>query len=452
MAMLSLNRTDDFSKIKMRISNLSVVCPPAVVVGDSINALGVVRSLGKEGIRVVWLTSNAHSFVNSSKYSWLNIACKDVYYEGLIPALVTLGSLFQVRPVLFLTHDFQVKLVSAARLQLAHYYQFNLTPDKVVSQLISKSGFFELAKKVNLPIPPTYCISDLSDLSSFITSEGANGCWVVKPFEKHDLFESLLGKAIKIDGKNEWDLFKQTYRQLNIPLLVQSWVTGEDRQICFCLVVFSSDHRCLMSFPGRKIRQFKPEVGNTASAEPYPYHDICQLSIEFFEKLSFVGMGSLEFKFCENRKIYLAVEPTIGRTNLQSEIAPLNNYNLPAVYYFDVLGNPKNRDTIIDKAKGSKKNKAWVRLTADLKSGAFYYRRGRLALRTWSLSYFRPISFAVFRLDDPLPFLRLLSKKLFEEIKRSIKGLFRILIGKNLANRLFRFFKRVPLTEQDYRR
>ena len=450
--MLSLNRAEDIPKIKLRVSQLVTEPPPAVVVGDSINALGVVRSLGKEGIKVVWLTSNPHSFVNSSKYSSLNIACNDVYYEGLLPALVRLGSLFQVRPVLFLTHDFQVKYVSADRESLTQYYQFNLIPDDLVGQLISKSGFFELAKKMNLLTPPTYCINDVLELSSFITNEGAKGCWVVKPFEKHDYFENLFGKAIKVEGKNEWDLFKQTYRQLNIPLIVQSWITGEDRQVCFCLVVFGSDHRCLMSFSGRKIRQFKPEIGNTASAEPYPYDDICQRSVDFFEKLSFVGMGSLEFKFCENRKTFFAIEPTIARTNLQSEIATLNNYNLAAVYYFDVLRNQVTRDTLIDKAKSSKKNKVWVRFWADLKSGAFYYRRGRLSLLPWSMSYLRPMSFAVFRLSDPLPFLRLLSKKLIKDMKSSIKMVFRILIGKSYANRLFRIFKRVPLTEPNNKR
>ena len=434
--MLNLNRTEHTSLIKKSLSRLGIGVPPAVVVGDSINALGVVRSLGKEGIPVVWLTSNPNSFVNASKYSCLMVSCHDVYYAGLNSALLTLGSLFHDRPVLFLTHDFQVKEVSAQRKTLSRFYQFHLSNDLVVTQLLSKSGFYELAKRTNLLTPKTYKIDNIADLSAFVSLEGERGSWVVKPFEKDDAFESLWGKAIKIDGKTQWSRFVGSYRQLNIPVIIQSWIAGEDRHICFCLAVFGADHRCLMSFSGRKIRQFKPEVGNTASAEPYPHKDIVRLTIDFFEKLSFMGMGSLEFKFSESQNAFYAVEPTVGRTNLQSELAPLNNYNLPAVYYHDVLGHRVARDALVRHSLTSARPRAWVRLGADLKSGFFYYRQGSLSLWNWLGSYLRPISFAVFRFNDPSPFFKLCIRSLSDTFKRSIKSMLCVILGKRIADGL----------------
>ena len=440
--MLSLHDPEQLFELKKRLSAKPFLSPPAVVVGDSINALGVVRSLGKEGIPVVWLTSNPHSFVNWSRFSWLNVSCNDVYYDGLIPALMSLGSIFPTRPVIFLTHDFQVKQVSLSHDQLAPYYQFHLPPDLLVGQLISKLGFFELAQKVNLPIPSTFRVSNTTELSSFIEEEGKHGCWVVKPFEKNDQFEDLFGKAIRIEGEGQWSQFKVGYEQLNIPIIIQTWITGEDNQVCFCLVVFDSDHRCLLSFAGRKIRQFKPQVGNTASAEPFPRRKFCQLAEEFFEKVSFTGIGSLEFKYSASRQQYIAVEPTIGRTNLQSEIAPLNNYNLPAVYYFDVLGNIDHRDKLIQKGKGSKKKRTWVRFHADLKSGLFYYKQRRLSFKTWMKFYLRQISFSVFRFNDPLPFVMLVAKALLGKIKGQIAALLKFILGKSLARMLFDHLKK----------
>ena len=440
--MLSLHDPEQFVELKKRLSAMPFQSPPAVVVGDSINALGVVRSLGKERIPVVWLTSNPHSFVNWSRFSWLNVSCNDVYYDGLTPTLIRLGSIFPTRPVMFLTHDFQVKQVSSSHDQLSPYYQFHLPPDLLVGQLLSKFGFFELAQQLNVPIPSTVRVSDTTELSSFIEAEGKHGCWVVKPFEKNDQFEDLFGKAIRIEGEGQWSQFKIGYEQLNVPIIIQTWISGEDNQVCFCLVVFDSDHRCLLSFAGRKIRQFKPQVGNTASAEPFPRREICQLTEAFFEKVSFTGIGSLEFKYSVSRQQYIAVEPTIGRTNLQSEIAPLNHCNLPAVYYFDVLGNIQHRDQLIQKGKGSKKKRAWVRFHADLKSGLFYYKQSRLSLKSWMAFYCRPISFSVFRWDDPVPFVMLVAKTLVEKTKSQIAALLKCMLGKSLARLLFDHVKR----------
>ena len=43
----------------------------------------------------------------------------------------------------------------------------------------------------------------------------------------------------------------------------------------------------------------------------------------FVKRTGFVGMGSIEFKWHAGRRGYLVIEPTVGRTDWQEEIATL---------------------------------------------------------------------------------------------------------------------------------
>ena len=318
--MLRLADTQSHSQIVQRLKVLEAASggrPLVVLAGTSINALGVARSLGSEGIKVVWLTSNSNAVAHHSRFASCTIVCDDIFYEGFVPALLRLGPAFTKRPALFLTHDFQVKCVSEAREQLLGYYQFDFPARPVVNDMVSKAGFFRLGSACGLALPATRIIRNSAELADFVKEQGGKDHWVVKPLEKSDPFEEHFGKAIKIEKSEQWLGLAQVYDRLSLPLLVQSWVNGPDQNIAFCLVVFDSESRCVMSFGGKKIRQYKPEVGNTASAEKFFDETVRDQTVRFFSEHQFRGMGSLEFKYNQASRIFEAIEPTVGRTNLK---------------------------------------------------------------------------------------------------------------------------------------
>ncbi len=411
--MFELGNTSHHSRLRELLSSSEFSSnPPALVVGNSVNALGVVRSLGQEKIPVIWVTSNPRSVGLVSRFAKTIIIFPDVYYEGFIPSLKMLGNFFLTKPVLFLTHDFQVKLVSLHDNGLSKFYRFTFPPRTIVDNLLSKENFSQIANQENLLIPSTHFIRDFSALEQYISSVRENESYVVKPFEKNDAFEDAFGKALRIRGKKHWEKFQERFEKVNCAILIQRWITGGDHHIWFCLVVFNQQSECVLSFSGKKLKQYKPEIGSTASAEKRNSPEVVNATLQFFKSIKFSGMGSMEFKYCEDDNRFYAIEPTVGRTNLQSEVATVNECNLVAAYYWGLVGKSGEQEVCIQKSESSKTNRVWMRFGADIKSSWFHLREGHITKKEWLQSYLRPISFAVFRMNDPSPFVKLIVQSL----------------------------------------
>ena len=111
----------------------------------------------------------------------------------------------------------------------------------------------------------------------------------------------------------------------------------------FVSPVTAGEAEPLALFAGRKLRQFPIDCGNTAVAAPAPddWHDpILNLSQKIFAKLKYQGIGSIEYKMRDDGTPVI-MEPTVGRTNWQNEIAVINGVDIPSIAYFDMIGSPE---------------------------------------------------------------------------------------------------------------
>lgn len=383
--------------------------PLSLVVGTSINALGVVRSLHTAGLPSVWLTSNRHSFVNATRCASIVIACSDVFGHDLLGNLEGLGAAFRQRPVLFLTHDFQVKLVSGSRPRLSSRYRFAFPTHERVERMLSKADFRLDAERAGLLLPESYVVRDAAELEKLLADRAHRGGWIAKPLEKSDEFEAQFGKATILRGRPSWSGFVEKYRGVSTPVQLEAMIEGPDSNVVFCLAVYGERGSPISLWCGRKIRQFPPLVGSTACAEPLADDALRAESAKYFEHCEMRGMGSIEFKYgAEDRRLY-AIEPTVGRTDLQSEVAVVNGCNLPAMHYHDLTGDPAGLRSVLERArKSTAQRRVWMRAGADWRAVRSGSRSRSAALREWLRAFRGPMSFAVFRWGDPIPFLRLM--------------------------------------------
>jgi D-aspartate ligase len=76
---------------------------------------------------------------------------------------------------------------------------------------------------------------------------------------------------------------------------------------------------------------------------PAPEHhaELEPLTSAFFDAVQFTGIGSMEFKRDARTGRMVMIEPTVGRTDWQEEIATLNGVNIPLAAYLDALGAPQ---------------------------------------------------------------------------------------------------------------
>jgi D-aspartate ligase len=112
---------------------------------------------------------------------------------------------------------------------------------------------------------------------------------------------------------------------------VQRWVEGPDHGIYFCLFFCDAAGKPLRIFTGRKLSAYPPRVGSTATcvAAPEVRSELEALTERLTTKVGFAGIGGLEFKRNELTGQFVIIEPTVGRTDWQEEIASLSGANIP---------------------------------------------------------------------------------------------------------------------------
>src|SRR3546814_4434504 len=81
---------------------------------------------------------------------------------------------------------------------------------------------------------------------------------------------------------------------------------------------------------------------STAScvAAPEVHAELSAMTTRFFQAAGVIGLASMEYKRDTRSGEFRMVEPTIGRTDYQEEVATLNGVNLPYAAWCSELGLP----------------------------------------------------------------------------------------------------------------
>jgi predicted ATP-grasp superfamily ATP-dependent carboligase len=159
---------------------------------------------------------------------------------------------------------------------------------------------------------------------------------VIKPADKAPLVSNQENdRPVRVEDWDEATVRAAKMMERAGRLTVQEWIEGDDSDIYFSLFVCSSAGEFLASFSGRKLVCTPPDVGITAvcAAAPEMDEELTQLTRQFTERVGYKGIGSLEFKRDRQSGRLFIIEPTVGRTDWQEEIATLCGVNIPLVAY-----------------------------------------------------------------------------------------------------------------------
>ena len=313
---------------------------PGVVVGAGINGLGVARSLARERVPVWLLDSDARRPEMSTRAAHA-VTVRSVHGEALIEDLVRLAETRfpAVRPVLFLTQEEGVRTVSHQRDRLSALYCFNLPSAELVDTLMHKQGFQSVAEQLGSPIPPLVHVRTPAQLPMI---EALRYPVVVKPGEHNVEYGRQFKKAYRVESAAAGAELIRRILTVMADVVVQEWIEGPDANIYFCLQYLNRHGQVAASFTGRKIRSWPPQVGGTAScaAAPEVHEELSAMTARFFQDAGVVGMASMEYKRDARSHEFLMVEPTIGRTDYQEEVATMNGINLPYAAWCCELERP----------------------------------------------------------------------------------------------------------------
>lgn len=301
----------------------------AVVLGAGANGLGIARSLANAGVRT-WLVDADARCPEMRTRAARCLPVASLHGDTLIEELVRLerehfhGS----RPVLFLTREDSVQTVSQHREQLLDLYRFSLPASVTVDALTHKQGFQRIAEQLDAPIPPLVHIRASADM---VLLEKLRYPVVVKPGSRHADYARHFRKAYRVNSAAEAAQLVSRILEVMADIVVQEWIEGPDDSIHFCLQYRSKDGTSVASFTGRKLRSWPPQVGGTASCTvaPQAHAQLVRLTNRFFADAGVIGMASMEYKRDVRSGEFRMVEPTIGRSDYQEEVATLNGVNVP---------------------------------------------------------------------------------------------------------------------------
>lgn len=370
----------------------------AVVVGDELNALGIVRSLGMAGISIIKAVTSLDSLSARSRYG-RSILVSQTEGELLVTKLLELARELSDKPVLFVTEEKTVRTISEHRERLLDSYRFRLPPHSRLMELMHKQGFQMLAEAVSAPIPAVVQLQSVDDLPKL---EKLSYPCVLKPSAKDYAYGARFAKAYVVKSAEE---AAERYREIAPvckDLVVQQWIEGGDDDIYFCMQYIGDDGP-VASFSGRKLRSWPPRIGGTASctAAWEVADELASLTSSFFAETGFTGMGSMEFKRDSRDGRFYMIEPTVARTDFQEEVATLNGVNLPLAAYRFETGLPA---LPVERAAG--RDKAWREALIDRWS-----QEQQPGVIPRGLEKVIVID-AYFRLSDPQPWVQWMKERL----------------------------------------
>jgi len=311
---------------------------PALVIGMNHNGLGMVRSLSALGIPVYAADSNVSRPSMQTRFG-AKLRLRSLSGPELVEDLIRFRSTLDESPVLLLTTESAVRTLSEYRHELLGAYRFLLPDQDLLAELDLKESFQLLAERKGYPVPHSIVVSHPDDIEQ---AQSFHYPCVIKPSHKNPDFIRYFSKAKKVSGFDELKAYYQAASTHMSCFVVQEWIEGEDSDIYFCMQYLNQKSECTMSFVGRKVRAWPPQVGGTASctAAPELQELLTQTTADFFHDVGYVGMGSMEYKRDKTSGRFVMIEPTVGRADFQEEVCILNGYNIPLAAYHDALGLP----------------------------------------------------------------------------------------------------------------
>ncbi len=310
----------------------------------------------------------------------------DTAGEPLVAALVAIARGAKDRPVLFLTEEKSVETVSDRRAELEGSFRIRLPRRETLEALLDKTRFQGLAEQTGAHIPPAASLRSAEDLAA--VSRLRFPC-VLKPAWKSYAYGARFKKAYVTQTVEEVARRYAEIAPVMPDMIVQEWIDGDDSDIYFCLQYIGGGGALVASFVGRKLRSWPPRIGGTASCIAASDHvvELTEATSQFFRAVQFQGMGSMEYKRDRRDGRLYMVEPTVGRTDFQQEVATVNGVNIPLDAYRHEVGvcvplpesvSPPRlwRDPVVDRWAREEQNGPSVEATIAHRCVDAYFRMG----------------------------------------------------------------------------
>lgn len=368
----------------------------AVVTGASYRALAVVRSLGRHGVPVRLVRTDEHALAGHSRYVAAPVECPAGDDRRRVEELLELARRERLAGwALIPTHDEEAALIARHHAELSEAYRLTTPPWDTLRQAYDKRCTHALAARLGLDQPWTLFPSSAADLAAVEDRFPV----VVKPAYKATANRLTADKAWRADDADSLrSRYAEACRLVDPEIvMVQELVPG-DGAAQLSLAALCSDGEVLASVTARRTRQYPMDFGRASSyVETVEDAAVERDARRLLEALRWTGMVEVEFKRDPRTRANKLLDVNPRAWGWQS-LCGRAGVDFPYLLCRLAQGEPLP-------ATRSTAGVHWMRVATDVLAAAGEIRAGRLSLRSYAKSLRRPLEFAVFALDDPLPAL-----------------------------------------------
>jgi D-aspartate ligase len=311
--------------------------PPALVLDVGwVNGLGAIRSLAREGIRVLALDHRPSALGLRSRLA-LPVLCPDPDLDGE-RFTAFLGELTELLPApvpIFPTHD--DGLAGAAR--AAEELEGRLLcpfPARERLELIQRKRWqLERAQEAGLAIPRTVYPSSAAEARAAAGELGFP--LLVKPSEPIGFRRAFRRQAFRCSSPAE---LEEAYAKTEpYQPMLQEVVPGPDSALYSVGSYLDREGKPLGLFCGRKLRQTPRGVGTCRLGESLWLPELVEDSLRLLAACGHIGLSQVELKRDERDGAFrlMEINPRLWQWHTLAEACAVN---LPAIAYRDLTGSP----------------------------------------------------------------------------------------------------------------
>ena len=357
-------------------------------------ALGVVRSLGRQGIPVWVLKQGGHLVASVSKYVHRNIPWSSADDVAQVERLLRLGAKHNLDGwLLFPTDDHAVALISRHHQLLSRKYMVTVPPWEKLRFACDKRLLHETARKLGVPQPWTAWPRSREELASLDCPFPV----ILKPATRIRVSSLSIPKAWRAESREHLLAhFDEASAVVGSSNLIAQEVIPGGGETQFSYAALCKDGRSLVSMMASRTRQYPIDFGQFSTfVETVDAPQIIAPSERLLGATRFTGLVELEFKLDTRSRQFklLDVNPRVwGWHTLGIRVG----MDFPYLLWLLFRGEP------VPTAR-SHSGERWMLASADVLAALQEIRASRLSWRDYLHSWKGPVESALFSWDDPAP-------------------------------------------------
>jgi D-aspartate ligase len=370
--------------------------------------LGVVRSLARQKVPVVWLDSNTRQLGFFSKYCY-GILCANLKEdeEKYIDFLLNIGEKLNQKGVLFPTGDIETIAILKKRKMLEKYFFIPMSNLETSEILLNKRLFYQNLKKQGVSHPLTYFPVDTNEVKS-ISKEIKYPC-ILKPSYSGYFRSEFHTKFFIAKSSEELVPFYENAISRNHDVMIQEIIPGNAKDMYGFNAYYNKNFEPTGTLMYRRIREWPHGFGNGCLIEKVDEPELEKTINSFVNIIGYNGIVDAEFRKDPRDGLFKVIEVN-ARCWMQVSLPTSCGVNLPYMAYLDAIGKK------VEKLKPTKESIKWVFMYYDLISALRCILKSELTVDAWIKSLSGRKEYAVFAKDDLFPFALLYLNTLYIDI------------------------------------